>query len=143
MGICITQVNLIIIICVVVALFIYIFNRTTVQPIFIKNERRHDFRDRNSDIVKTETHFNSTFPLGKYIGRDFDKGTVGYILDSDSGSQYPLFIQRYYNKYYYYTNINNIPLEVDNNPFYFDKMDGDTVNVNGKTYTTKIYRTNF
>jgi hypothetical protein len=137
MGICVTEINLVIIVILAVAFIIYIVNKTTVQPSFIKSE----FRE-HPKIYKTETHLNTTFPLGKYVGRDFDKGTVGYIVD-DSGNQFPLNIQRYYNKYYYYTNMNNLSIEVDSNPKYFDLMDNDDVTVNGKSYKAKIYRTSF
>ena len=92
---------------------------------------------------KTTSTFNKAFPLGTYVP-EMSSGVVGYLVDTDT-NQHPLMLERTYgNRYYYHTVLDsssNIPIEVNGNPRSMELFDGDSVTVNGKTMTVKIYRT--
>lgn len=91
--------------------------------------------------LNTVNKVDSAFPLGKHIYSHADSGNVGII---DNGTdQYNLFVQTYFNRYYYYiSKKDDIRIELDDSPFNMRLFDGNKVMLNGTEFTVKLYRTN-
>ena len=138
MGFCINDATAFAIFILIVIVVHYIIHRPVVkQPIYIKSHCKPIH-------VKNEKHFQSDFPIGKYMYQHLDQGTVGYLIHPTTLATSPLMVKRQYNKYYYYTNINDIRMELDKNPVYTELQDDDMVSIdNIPNYRVKLYRTDF
>lgn len=119
--------------------YIYMYHCNYTEKVE-KISRRHSYRA--PEVQKTMKVHDTSFPLSHYIP-EFGNGQVGYV--TGNSKQYPLLLKRFFNKWYYYTSGDNeiqqefvIPGNPNNSKELFD---GDTVTLNGDTYTVKLNRT--
>lgn len=97
---------------------------------------------RSLGVQRVTVEPNPDFPMGRYIGGDFDSGTIGYIKSvSDPSVRLPLYVTKVYGRWYYYTNISGIRTEFDGMPRSMELYDGDTLQLENTSYTVKLYRT--